>query len=643
MRLQTKFMAGLLGVFLFLALISSIATIHWVNRNAIQEAQNRVNLQMQAATDIFNMNQTQVHSVLATLAQSPQFQRFLSGTPDLEEIRTVRERLEAVRVKHGQDILTLVDEEGRVRLRSRPPFNSGDQVIDDGLINRVFLDRSDCLGTILLNPDRLKLEGRGLYEKCLRSGGEPRGMLSGAAVPVFANGRLLGAMEMGVLMNGDTGFVDRIRDSVFANETFRDKPIGTATIFMEDLRIATNVVDGEGRRAVGTRVSREVKQRVIEDGMTWTGQAWVVGARYLSRYDPIRDPDGRVIGMLYMGELEDRYLDIRKRTVLNVLGIILGGMLLAMGMAWLIARTVLEPVHRLSLATQKLSGGDLSTRVDVYGRDEIGRLAGSFNHMAARLDERERMLRQKQQELEDVNLQLKATNRNYMEMLGFVSHELKNPLASAILSLHTVKDGYLGELNEAQAKSLNSVAGSLDYFNDMIKNYLDLSRLEKGELEARKTDLDLPRDVVEPILSSLESEMGHKKISLENRLPETLAVRADRDLLRIVYDNLISNAVKYGREGGSIRLEAETRPDGVVMSVYNEGNGIPADKLSLLFKKFSRIESPAQEGKKGTGLGLFICREIMEKHGGRIWAESEEGRSATFFFQLPPADKKTEA
>jgi len=639
MKLQTRFLAGLLAVFVFMALVASLATILWVNRNTIQEAQNRVELQMQSASDLFQMNQTRTHIALQALAESPRLREFLQAPEEGRIDLPMRERLESVRVKYGQDILTVVDAGRRVRMRGRPPFNRGDRISGDALIERALLERADVVGTVLLGPERLKMEGRGLFEQCLESGGEPRGMLAGAAVPVFEDGRLLGILEMGVLLNGSTGFVDRIRDGVFANATFRDKPIGTATIFMGDRRISTNVVDGEGRRAVGTRASDEVRRRVIGEGMTWTGKAWVVDARYLSRYDPIRDPDGRVIGMLYLGELEDRYLAIRTRTVFQVLGIILSGMLLTLVIASIITRHVLDPVHRLSLATQRLSGGDLTSRVEVRSGDEIGELAGSFNVMAARLHEREAELRQKQRELESVNTELAATNRNYMEMLGFVSHELKNPLASAIMSLHTVKDGYVGPLNEDQKKSLDSVAGSLDYFNDMIKNYLDLSRLEKGELAARRTDLALRRDVAAPILAGLEREMEQRRMRLEDRLPGDLVVHADRDLLRIVYDNLLSNAIKYGKPGGSITLEARSDPEGILMSVSNQGAGIPEDKLPRLFKKFSRIESTAQSGKKGTGLGLYICREILEKHGGRIWAESEEGKSATFLFRLPrPGD-----
>ena len=122
---------------------------------------------------------------------------------------------------------------------------------------------------------------------------------------------------------------------------------------------------------------------------------------------------------------------------------------------------------------------------------------------------------------------------------------------------------------------------------------------------------------------------------VDNRIREDTVVTADGNLLTIVYDNLLTNAIKYGRQGGSIVLETEDGSTQEVLVVRNEGEGIPPEKMPLLFRKFSRLDGPACAGKRGTGLGLYICKEIVEKHGGRIWADSKMGEWSEFSFTLP--------
>jgi signal transduction histidine kinase len=302
--------------------------------------------------------------------------------------------------------------------------------------------------------------------------------------------------------------------------------------------------------------------------------------------------------------------------------------------SYFLVRSIVKPLHQLSEATQHVSGGDLTHRVEIERTDEIGDLASCFNMMADRLAEQRQQLEARQQDLESVSHELQVTNRNYIEMLGFVTHELKNPLTSAIMGLYTVKDGYLGQLTPAQKKSLESVAKSLDYFQDMVRDYLELSRLEKGELRVRKSQFKLLEIVVEPALESLDREAQEHQMVVENYIPESLTVNADSNLIRIVYDNLLSNALKYGREGGSIVLGAGEGDDQLTLSVRNDGEGIPQDKKALLFRRFSRLDTPQHAGKKGTGLGLFICKEIVEEHGGRIWVDSKPGEWVRFSFTL---------
>ena len=628
MTLKAKFTLGIIGVFALLAGGISIATVVWVNNTNLKQATNRVERNINSAWLIYDDHLRMIRRLTEFLAREV--------SAGGEALTRQKDNLEAYREKFDLNILTLLDARGRVVLRTHPPYRRSDRLAEDVLVGKVLATGESVSGTILLAPDRLQVEGLDLDELCEKCGSGSPGMFMGAAVPIISEGRLLGILEAGVLLNGSTRKVDRIRDLVFENESYEGKPVGTATIFMKDLRISTNVADSLGQRAIGTRVSREVADRVLAKGLSWTGRAWVVDAWYLSQYDPIRDPDGHIIGMLYVGELEQKYLDLRTDAIILYLSVIGVGVTLAFLVFFLIGKkSILNPVEALSIATKKLAEGDLSYRLEVETNDEVGELSTSFNRMGDQLERQRDEIRDKQQALEKTNEELRTTNRNYMDMLGFVSHELRNPLSSSIMRLSTLTDGYLGALNERQKEVVEAVDRNLHYFLDMIKNYLDLSRLEKGELEVQETTVSLYTDVIAPMLDGLEGERKEKGIKVENGVPEDMEIDADRDLLRIVYDNLLANALKYGRLGGRIVLDARQTEAETRMSIYNEGAGIPQEKMALLFQKFSRIPHPAHQGEKGTGLGLYICKEIIEKHGGNIWAESEEGQWAQFIFTLP--------
>lgn len=640
MKMQSKFNLGIVVVFAMLAIGITVMSLDYVNNNTIREAENRVRIYARAAWEIHNSGIERLRSAAEVLSEDRILKDALQDGASPQQVALVTEYLEAFRRQQEMDILSLLTPGGQVILRTRSPYSSGDSLIADPMIRQVISTRQSSAGNTIFELERLDVEGLGLVERCMAVGGEPTGMLAGAAVPILEDGELIGIIQAGNLLNGAVDEVDRIRDAVFANETYADKPVGTATVFMGDMRISTNVMDAQGRRAVGTRVSKEVADQVLGQGRSWTGRAFVVDRWYLSQYDPIRDPDGEVIGILYVGELEQKYLDMRTRAIASYLAIVLAGTVLAFAVFFFVVRSIVQPIRKLSEATDRLSRGDMTSRVVVKGRDELASLSSSFNNMAEQLEKQRREIVRRQKELEDLSSELGAINKNYMEMLGFVSHELKNPLASAIMSVYTVKDGYLGEINAAQQRSLESAAQSLDYFNDMIRNYLDLSRLEKGEIEAHRTHLILYPQVVRPVLEGLQRQLEEVGMRVENNIPQPLSMCADPNLLQIVYDNLLSNAIKYGQANGSICLDAYENRGEFVLSVLNDSEGIPSERLPELFQKFGRLNDPGSAGKRGTGLGLFICSEIVEKHGGRIWADSKAGEWVKFTFTIPKDEKE---
>ena len=645
MSLRTKFGLGIIFVFMLLAISIGVTGFFWINYSTLREEEQDVQMYIRSSWEIFNSKLDRMETILEILAHDQQLASLLTAPANNAFAPQVRVSLEPIRQQQNMDVLNVMDARGKVLVRTRAPYNVGDSVADDPLVRRVIATHASAAGTILLSQDRLERGGADLAARAWQAGGQAQGMLLSVAMPVIVNGELIGILQMGNLLNGSSDKVDRIRDTVFQNEMYHGKPFGTATIFMGDVRISTNVLNHQGERALGTRAAPDVAEQVLKRGKPWTGRAWVVDTWYIAQYDPIRDPDGNVIGMLYVGELEQKYLDLRTQGLLLFLGVTFAGMIVAFAIFFAIVRGVVKPIEELAIGTKRLASGELDYRVApransrinlAVGKDEVRNLAVSFDEMAAQLQKQRAEIEDDHRALAKLNTDLQTTNRNYMEMLGFVAHELKNPLSSAILNVGTVKDGYIGEVNPTQKEALEAVARNLRYFREMIADYLDLSRIEKGELWINPAPIHLRADVVAPALDSLARSLQEKKFVLENQVAPEIGLHADRDLLRIVYDNLLSNTVKYGKEGGRVLLEAHADAHGTITaSVWNEGNGIAPDKLPLLFQKFSRVAAPEHARKKGTGLGLYICREIIEKHGGKIWAESELGAWTRFVFVLP--------
>ena len=241
--------------------------------------------------------------------------------------------------------------------------------------------------------------------------------------------------------------------------------------------------------------------------------------------------------------------------------------------------------------------------------------------------------------------QLEASKRAYLEMLGFVSHELKNPLASLITQGRLLKEGYLGELGEKQSDMVGKMLRKAEYLLDLTREYLDLSRLEEGRLEPSfHNDVDLIQHVLQPAVELVLPQFEEARMTFTEDLQgRSVLADCDPDLLKIVAVNLLGNAAKYGNPGGQTVLSLHEEGAGVRVSVWNEGPGFPASERVRLFRKFSRLKTPELLSRKGSGVGLYTSWWIVKQHGGRIWAESEPGRWARFTFEIPKHCSPTSA
>lgn len=232
--------------------------------------------------------------------------------------------------------------------------------------------------------------------------------------------------------------------------------------------------------------------------------------------------------------------------------------------------------------------------------------------------------------------QLQEANHAYSEMLGFVSHELKGPLGAIITSGDVLLHGYVGELQADQKQVIERMLKNADYLTDLVRDYLDLARIEGRDLELTvQPDVDFKSEILDPIIDVYRDPIRDKKLTVQVNGEGGSNLSCDAALLRVAATNLFSNAVKYSSEGGEITCRLEGNDDLFTCRIRNTGPGFPAELKDRLFRKFSRLPKKELLQRKGSGLGLYTAWRMVRLHGGRIWADSEEGAWAEFCFSIP--------
>lgn len=334
-----------------------------------------------------------------------------------------------------------------------------------------------------------------------------------------------------------------------------------------------------------------------------TDGSYVTGQPNLE-LDAIRRPvivDGKVVGYLALVPFEsasgDANMQFQQRQF-QVRQLIFGvTALLSALVAFLLARTLLKPVKRIAHATGRLAAGEYSTRVQVASRDEIGRLAEDFNRLALALEKNEQM------------------RRGFM---ADVSHELRTPLSVLRGELEALEDG-VRPLTRESVKSLQSEVGVL---SKLVDDLYDLSLSDVGALSYRLVDVDAI-DILRTSFASVRDrfEQRHLRVALDVA-SSPIIVSGDESRLRQLFGNLLENTLRYADAGASVRIAANVAGNLATITVEDSGPGVSADVLPKLFDRFYRTESSRNRASGGAGLGLAICRNIVEAHGGTIEASA---------------------
>jgi nitrogen-specific signal transduction histidine kinase len=240
--------------------------------------------------------------------------------------------------------------------------------------------------------------------------------------------------------------------------------------------------------------------------------------------------------------------------------------------------------------------------------------------------------------VEDITKE-KEIDRMKSELVSNVSHELRTPLTTIKEGISLVVDGSLGPINADQKAALAIAKQDIDRLARLINDLLDISKIEAGRMELKKSSVDIS-SLAEEVLFSFQNQAGKKHIQLKTRLKRGLPpLYIDPDKISQVLANLISNGIKFTLKNGSITVGVKDKGKEVEISVSDTGVGISQDNIARLFDRFSQFNRVYGPGERGTGLGLAISKEIAEMHGGRISVESEVGKGSTFTFSLPQVSR----
>ncbi len=636
MTIRFKLTMGAIAAILVANSLLALVNVIYLENAWRQEVQTRVRLDLNSARAAYNNHTELISRSLATAS----LDRSLAAALEAGQDGEVGPWLDRFHKAAAMDIAVVLDAAGKVIYRAGNPGHNGDSLADDPLVAGAIQQKKAVRGSIVLSADRLKAEGRDLAERArfsllptpaahpTQEREQTDGMVAGAAVPIFAGqGRMVGILYGGDLLNRRHELVDAIKQEVFPAGEYQGRAVGTVTIFQGDLRIATNVIGPDGKRAVGTRLSESVREEVLVRGGTWAAPAFVVDDWYITAYEPIRDPRQRIIGALYVGLLQAPFAHAQTVVILRFLVLMIGATAASLALILLVLMIVMRPVGRIVAMSQKIAAGDLSARVGIRPPGEMGLLCAAVDRMAEAAEEREQRLTQ--------SVRQQVTRAEKLASIGRlaagVAHEINNPLTGVLTFAHLLREKPGRDAQDTQ--DLDLIIHETSRAADIVRGLLDFARERPPLME----ELDI-NDVVRRTVKLIANQKKFEKIVIEEDLHSDLPeVRGDMNQLQQVLLNLSLNACTAMPQGGRLTVSTSVEDGKVAMKVSDTGRGIKDEHLDRIFEPFFTT----QEVGKGTGLGLSVTYGIVEQHGGEIHVQSQEGQGSTFTIYLSALPRQT--
>jgi two-component system NtrC family sensor kinase len=630
--LKTKLIASFLAVVIITGSVTTLIGVNLIGSGIIREEQDRVRTDLYSAREIYQEELKEIRDLVRLTAE-----RFFIKEAILEgNLKGIEKELIRIKEEEQLDILTLTDENGDVLFRANNPDVYSDNQAEDELISSVLLYKEAVASTKIISREELEKEGKDLAEQAYikfiptpnekerPEKEETSGMVLKAAAPIIDyDNEILGIIYAWRLLNRDYEIVDKVKDTVFEGVKYKGKDIGTATIFQEDLRISTNVQNLDGSRAIGTRVSEEVYDQVLVEGIPWVGRAFVVNNWYISAYEPIKNINGEIIGILYVGLLEEKFTDLQKKTMGIFLGITLSGMALALIVSYFLISNILKPINQLVHASKKLANGDLTQKVKLTSKDEIGELTEAFNFMVSSIKERDEQLKARTQQKVQESERLASLGR----LAAGVAHEINNPLGAILVYSNLLLEE--SKLQSFKKENLKKIVRETVRCKEIVKGLLDFAR--KTEPKKELADIN---NILEKVSSLVERQSLFQNIKITKKLNKSLPmVMIDKIQIQQVFMNIFLNAAEAMKGKGSFTISTRLlkRKRTLEIQLTDTGCGISQENIKSLFEPFFTTRGEAG----GMGLGLAISYGIIKSHGGNIDVKSQVGKGTTFFIRLP--------
>lgn len=287
---------------------------------------------------------------------------------------------------------------------------------------------------------------------------------------------------------------------------------------------------------------------------------------------------------------------------------------------FIVSRSISKPIKELYKATKEVEMGNFNVRTDIKTNDEIEELSHAFNNTTAALSK--------------MDEERKQIDSAKTEFLSITSHELRSPMTPMKAQMQMLENEYFGKLTKEQKESLAIIIRNADRLDKIIADFLEISRIETARLRFvfRQTDL---KETVRETVEFMKGFANEKNIELVANIEEIPIIEVDPDRTSQVLRNLIHNAIKFSDENSKVEVNALARKDHILFSVKDYGCGLTPENQKRVFEPFYQVEKTSCRQYGGTGLGLTICRGIIESQKGKIWVESKPGKGCTFYFTVP--------